>query len=72
MTSEEKLRELVRKIIQEELQGLEEISTSAGAGAYLTPMAFRGNKQKNVAKMRNVATQKNGKSCRSKDEVSRI
>jgi hypothetical protein len=57
MTSEEKLRELVRKIIQEELQGLEEISTSAGAGAYLTPMAFRGNKQKNVAKMRNVATQ---------------
>jgi hypothetical protein len=54
MTNEEKLRAVIRKIIQEEL---DEISTSAGAGAYLTPKAFRGNITKNVAKMKNVATQ---------------
>ena len=35
MTSEEKLRELIRKIIEEELKGLQEISTSAGAGPYI-------------------------------------
>ena len=54
MTNEEKLRAMVRKIIAEEL---DEISTSAGAGPYLTPLAFRGNKQRNIAKMKNVATQ---------------
>lgn len=54
MTNEERLKELIRKFIQEELH---EISTSAGAGAYLTPMAFRGNKGKNIKKMKNVATQ---------------
>lgn len=57
MNNEEKLRELVRKTIEEELQSLEEISTSDGAGPYLTPRAFRGNKKQNVTKMRNVATQ---------------
>lgn len=54
MTNEEKLRAYIRKIVEQEL---DEISTSAGAGPYMTPMAFRGNKQKNIAKMRNVATQ---------------
>lgn len=54
MTHEEKLREIIRKFIQEELT---EISTSAGAGAYLTPMAFRGNKGQNLKKMKNVSTQ---------------
>ena len=60
MTNEEteKVRGLVRKIIQELVsEELNEISTSAGAGAYLTPMAFRGNKSQNVKKMKNVATQ---------------
>ena len=69
MTNEEKLKELIRKIIEEELN---EISTSAGAGAYLTPMAFRGNKQKNIAKMRNVATQMGYKlSPRGEKELNR-
>jgi len=54
MITEEQFRALIRKFIQEELN---EISTSAGAGAYLTPMAFRGNKGQNVKKMKNVATQ---------------
>lgn len=54
MTNEEKLRAFIRKVLEQELQ---EISTSAGAGPYLTPMAFRGNKERNVAKMRTVATQ---------------
>lgn len=54
MTNEEKLRAFIRKVINQEL---DEISTSAGAGAYLTPKAFRGNITKNIAKMKNVATQ---------------
>jgi hypothetical protein len=54
MTNEEKLRALIRKVIEEELN---EISTSAGAGPYTTPFAFRGNKKGNIAKMRGVATQ---------------
>ena len=54
MKPEQKLRQYIREILQEEL---DEISTSAGAGAYLTPMAFRGNKQNNVAKMKHTATQ---------------
>ena len=54
MTNEEKLRAYIRKLIEEELN---EISTSAGAGAYLTAKAFRGNIKQNVAKMKNVATQ---------------
>jgi hypothetical protein len=54
MTNEEKLRAYIRKVLEEEL---EEISTSAGAGAYLTAKAFRGNIKQNVAKMKNVATQ---------------
>jgi hypothetical protein len=54
MTNEEKLRAFIRKVLEQEL---DEISTSAGAGAYLTPKAFRGNITKNIAKMKNVATQ---------------
>jgi hypothetical protein len=54
MTNEKKLRAFIRKVLEQEL---DEISTSAGAGAYLTPKAFRGNITKNIAKMKNVATQ---------------
>lgn len=54
MTSEEKLRAYIRKIIEQELN---EISTSAGAGAYSTPFAFSGNIAKNKAKKRGIATQ---------------
>ena len=54
MTNEEKLRALVRKMLQEEL---DEISTSAGAGPYLTPLAFQGNNPKNKARKKGIATQ---------------
>lgn len=57
MTNQEKLREMIRKLVQEELTRLQEISTSAGAGPYLTPLAFSGHAAKNKAKRRGVATQ---------------
>ena len=37
------LREIIRELIELEL---DEISTSGGAGAYLTPYAFKGKKDK--------------------------
>lgn len=54
MTNEEKLRAIIRKMIHETL---DEISTSAGAGPYMTPLAFQGNVPKNKAKKRGIATQ---------------
>jgi len=54
MTDEEKLRLMVRKLIEQELS---EISTSDGAGAYLTPLAFQGNNPKNKARKKGIATQ---------------
>ena len=40
------LREIIRELIESEL---DEMSTSGGAGAYLTPYAFKGKKDKNEA-----------------------
>ena len=54
MTNEDKIKEYIREMVRKEL---EEISTSDGAGAYLTPNAFRGNKEKNITKVRRIATQ---------------
>lgn len=55
MSSEEnELRQYIREIIKKEL---DEISTSAGAGPYMTPMAFQGNISKNINKKRRIATQ---------------
>lgn len=69
MNNEEKLRALIKKMLEQELK---EISTSAGAGAYLTPNAFRGNIQKNIAKMKNVSTQLGYKlSHRGEEEMKR-
>ncbi len=42
MTSEN-VRMMIRKLIEEELDTLDEMSTSDGAGAYLTKGAFSGN-----------------------------
>ena len=41
-----KLREIIRELIEAEL---DETSTSGAAGAYLTPRAFKGKKDKNEA-----------------------
>ena len=40
------LREIIRELIKSEI---DETSTSGGAGAYLTPYAFKGKKDKNEA-----------------------
>lgn len=42
----DKLREIIRELIEAEL---DEISTSGGAGGYLTPYVFKGKKGKNKA-----------------------
>lgn len=52
MEREEQLRELIRKHIEEMI---DEISTSAGAGPYLTPKAFVGDKQDNTAHIQQMA-----------------
>lgn len=54
MTNEEKLRAAIRKMVEQEL---DEISTTAGAGPYMTPFAFQGNVPKNKAKKKAIATQ---------------
>jgi hypothetical protein len=42
MKHEHALRLMIRKLIEEELQNLQEMSTSDGAGPYQTPFAFSG------------------------------
>ncbi len=49
---EEKIKEYIRELVKKEL---DEISTSAGAGAYLTPLAFQGNVPKNIARRRRLS-----------------
>jgi hypothetical protein len=48
------LKKLIRELVEEELA---EISTSANAGPYNTPFAFRGNSAEGKAKARKNATQ---------------
>lgn len=54
MIDEESIRSIIREMIKDVLS---EISTSDGAGAYLTPMAFSGKSQSNKARRVNIATQ---------------
>lgn len=54
MTNEEKIRNIIREMIQKEL---EEISTTAGVAGYNIPMAFQGNNPKNKARKKGIATQ---------------
>lgn len=50
MNAEQQLREIIRGMIRE-------ISTTGGVAGYLTPLAFSGNKKKNVARKVKVAQQ---------------
>ena len=50
--TEEQFRQLVREILEDELG---EISTTASAPGYSTPMAFTGNKKKNKEKQKQTA-----------------
>ena len=54
MTNEEKLKELIRGIIEEELN---EMTTTGDVAGYNIPMAFQGNVAKNKARKRGIATQ---------------
>ena len=54
MTNEEKLKEIVRQIIEEELN---EMTTTGNVAGYNIPMAFQGNNQKNKARKKGIATQ---------------
>ena len=54
MTNEDKLREYIREMIEQELQ---EMTTSDAAGPYNIPAAFQGNKSTNKARRKGVATQ---------------
>lgn len=52
MTNEEKLRKLIRKHLEENLN---EISTTANVAGYLTPKAFVGDKRDNTAHIKQMA-----------------
>lgn len=54
MTHEEKLRELIRKTIEETLT---EMTTTGDVAGYNIPMAFQGNNPKNKARKKGIATQ---------------
>ena len=54
MTNEEKLKEIVRQIIEEELN---EMTTTGNVAGYNIPMAFQGNNPKNKARKKGIATQ---------------
>ena len=50
MSVNDNLRQLIRKYIKEVLKELEETSFSSGAGAYNTPFAFSGGRDKDKKK----------------------
>lgn len=52
MDREEKLREMIRELIEQELN---EISTTAGVAGYLTPKAFVGDKRTNADHIKQMA-----------------
>lgn len=54
MTNEEKLRAIIREILEDELK---EMSTTGNVAGYNIPMAFQGNNPKNKARKKGIATQ---------------
>ncbi len=54
MTNEEKLRKIIREVLQEELN---EMTTTGDVAGYNIPMAFQGNNPKNKARKKGIATQ---------------
>ena len=57
MEQEQRFREVIRHIIK---QKLKEMTTTASVAGYLTPFAFRGNKQKQIARAKHIATDTTG------------
>jgi CHAT domain-containing protein len=54
MTNEDKLRNVIRELIQQEL---DEMTTTGNVAGYNIPMAFQGNNPKNKARKKGIATQ---------------
>lgn len=54
MNNEDKLRALIRKTLEEELN---EMTTTGDVAGYNIPMAFQGNNPKNKARKKGIATQ---------------
>jgi hypothetical protein len=57
MSNEERLKKIIQEIIQEELQNLEEMTTTGDVAGYNVPSAFTGNVPKNINRKRNIAQQ---------------
>ena len=57
MEQQQRFREVIRQIIKQEL---EEATTTGSVAGYLTPYAFRGNKQKQIARAKHIATDTTG------------
>ena len=57
MEQQQRFREVIRQIIKQEL---DEMSTTGSVAGYLTPYAFRGNKQKQIARAKHIATDTTG------------
>ena len=57
MSYEQKLRERIRNIIQEEIVRLQEMTTTGNVAGYNVPMAFTGNKSRNVRRKAKIAQQ---------------
>ena len=57
MINEEKLRKTIRKIVEEELNNLDEMTTTGDVAGYNIPGAFTGNVPKNIARKKAIAQQ---------------
>lgn len=57
MNNEQLLRNVIREMVEQELQELEEMTTTGDVAGYNVPMAFQGNNPKNKARKKGIATQ---------------
>jgi hypothetical protein len=57
MSSENRLRQIIREIIEEELENIDEMTTTGDVAGYNIPMAFSGNVPKNIARKKAIAQQ---------------
>lgn len=57
MNNEEKLRTAIREMIEQELEDLDEMTTTGDVAGYNVPTAFQGNNPKNKARKKGIATQ---------------
>lgn len=57
MINEENMKKFIRKVVQEELENLDEMTTTGDVAGYNIPMAFQGNNPKNKARKKGIATQ---------------